>query len=277
MAELALRVLSIAGSDPTSGAGIQADLKTFAALGAYGVTAITALTVQDTRGIREVEVVRAGLLRSQILTVVNDIGIDAVKVGMLGNLANVEEVMDCVGELGDVPIVVDPVLCASDGSRLLSVDAERALVEGLFPAATLVTPNAAEASVLSGGPVESLDEQKEAARRLGEHGTSVLVTGGHVEELEVNDVLFANGEVRVFSHRRLSGGETHGTGCALSSALAVFLGQGSGLEKAVDQAIDFVSSGIEAGLRIGGGSALFNHFAERTLKASEYNTTHGRH
>lgn len=118
MAELALRVLSIAGFDPSSGAGIQADLKTFAALGAYGVTAITALTVQDTRGIREVEVVRAELLRSQILTVVNDIGIDAVKVGMLGNLANVEEVVDCVGELGDVPIVVDPVLCASDGSTV---------------------------------------------------------------------------------------------------------------------------------------------------------------
>lgn len=261
MAESALRVLSIAGSDPSAGAGVQADLKTFASLGAYGLTAISAITVQSTDGVREVEAVRPELVRGQILTVAHDIGIDAVKVGMLGSLANVEEVIGCLGELGDVPIVVDPVLRASDGSRLLATEAREVLLDGLFPAATVVTPNAPEAALLSGRCVESLADQEEVARRLGELGTNVLVTGGHVETQDVVDVLSTDGQVRLFRHRRLAAGSAHGTGCALSSALAVFLARGLDMEKAVAEAIGYVRAGIREAFSIGGASTLFDHFA----------------
>jgi hydroxymethylpyrimidine/phosphomethylpyrimidine kinase len=251
------RALTIAGSDPTGGAGIQQDLKTFSAFGGWGLSAISALTVQDTRGVSTWEPVEASMVRAQIDSVLNDIGCDAAKTGMLGTAENVEAVAKAVTDHGIRYLVVDPVLAAGSGSSLAEGGFLQVLREFLLPRATLITPNVLEAAALTGLAVETLDEQKEAAVALVALGPdAVLVTGGHIEGSRVTDVLFIDGELYEISSERLAAGDIHGTGCALSAAITACLAKGSGLEEAVRTARAAVVDAIARAKRLGKGAAL---------------------
>jgi hydroxymethylpyrimidine kinase/phosphomethylpyrimidine kinase len=251
------RALTIAGSDPTGGAGIQQDLKTFAAFGVWGLSAVTALTVQDTHGVSAWERVDASMVRAQIDTVLNDIGCDAAKTGMLGTEENVEAVAEAVADHRIRALVVDPVLATGGGSSLADEGFLEVLREVLLPHATLITPNVLEAAALAGLSVETLDEQKEVAVALAALGPdAVLVTGGHVEGPRVTDVLFAAGELHELRSDRLDSGDVHGTGCALSAAVTACIAKGSGVEEAVRTAREAVVDAIARAKKLGKGARL---------------------
>lgn len=251
------RALTIAGSDPSGGAGIQQDLKTFASLGVWGLTAITAVTVQDTASVREWESLDKTLVRAQIDAVMADIGCDAAKTGMLGTVEIVDAVARAVTDHLIAPLVVDPVFAAGSGDALARGDLAGAIREWLVPNATLITPNVIEAAVLSGLDVASLDEQKEAAVVLAADGpAAVLVTGGHLEGNRVTDILFVDGELHEISGPRLAAGDVHGTGCALSAAITAFLGQGEDIEHAVRRAHALVADAIARAVQVGQGARV---------------------
>ena len=261
------RLLTIAGSDSGGGAGIQADLKTFAAHGGYGMSVITALTAQNTREVRAVHAAPAAMVAAQIDAVLDDIGADAVKIGMLANAEIIRAVADRLrAHLAGtgVPVVLDPVMIAKSGDRLLRADAVAALAADLLPLATLVTPNLPELEALTGLPVGSEEERLRAARALSRAagGPAVLAKGGHAEESEVVDLLFEGGRVHRFAHPRLQTSSTHGTGCTLSSAIAARLGRGEELPRAVDGAIAYLAGAIAAAYPVGkgGGHGPVNHF-----------------
>lgn len=247
------RCLTIAGSDSGGGAGIQADLKTFQALGCYGMSAITALTAQNTVGVQGVLPVNAAFVREQIRSVLGDIGVDAVKIGMLHNAAVIEAVTEELNDL-DVPVVLDPVMVATSGDLLLEEDAVAALRELLVPRATVITPNLPEAKVLLGG--RSLDAPGSAAALL-EFADAALVKGGHGEGAESVDVLAVRtkeaGEssqsyaLHSFAAPRVATRNTHGTGCTLSSAICAFLARGDALAEAVEQAKAFLTAALVRG------------------------------
>ena len=252
-------VLSIAGSDPSGGAGIQADLKTFAALGVYGCAAITALTAQSTRGVTAVMPVSPEFVDQQLETLLADVRVAAVKIGMLGTGGVVRAVAAALRRHHLPHVVVDPVMAATAGGRLLDDDGIAALRDELLPLATVVTPNASEAGILvRGAAPRTVDEARSAAHALHAAGArSVLVTGGHLAEGdEVVDVLYDGrilGEVRT---RRVRGRGTHGTGCTLSSAIAAFLARGVALPEACARAQRFVANAIAASgeLAVGAGN-----------------------
>jgi len=251
------RALTIAGSDPTGGAGIQQDLKTFAALGVWGLSAVVALTVQDTHGVSTWEPVEASTVRGQIDAVLNDIGCDAAKTGMLGTAENVEAVAKAIIDHSIHALVVDPVLKAGGGAPLADQGFLEVLRELLLPHATLITPNAGEAAAITGLAVETLDEQKEVAVALAAMGPdAVLVTGGHIEGPRVTDILFAGGEVYELRSDRLDAGDVHGTGCALSAAITAGLAKGSSIEEAVRTARRAVVDAIARARRLGKGAAM---------------------
>jgi len=251
------RALTIAGSDPTGGAGVQQDLKTFAAFGVWGLSAIAALTVQDTKEVSRWEPVEGSMVRAQIDAVLDDVGCDAAKTGMLGTVENVEAVAKAVTDHRIRALVVDPVLAAGGGSSLSGEGFIEALRELLLPRAALITPNAGEASALARIPVETLDEQKEVAVALAAMGpAAVLVTGGHIEALRITDVLFADGELHELRSDRLDAGDVHGTGCALSAAITACIAKGSGLEDAVRTARRAVVDAIARANRLGKGAGL---------------------
>lgn len=240
-------VLSIAGSDPSGGAGIQADLRTFAALGVYGCAALTALTAQNTVAVSAVFPVPADFVRQQLEAVFSDIELSAVKIGMLGSLAAARVVADILRAYSPPFVVLDPVMRASTGAVLLADDALRALRDELMPLATIVTPNAFEAGVLAGTPApRSVREAHDAAQRLVAHGArAVLVTGGHLDEPDVSvDVLHMDSDTFEYRVPRIAAIETHGTGCTLSSAIAAFLARGHALPDACERAQRFVSDAI---------------------------------
>jgi hydroxymethylpyrimidine/phosphomethylpyrimidine kinase len=254
---MSARALTIAGSDPTGGAGIQQDLKTFAASGVWGLSAIAAVTVQDTHGVSTWEAVKPSLVRAQIDGVLNDIGCDAAKTGMLGTAENVEAVAKAVADHSIQALVVDPVLAAGGGSSLAGEGFLEALRELLLPRATLITPNVLEAAALARLAVETLDEQKEVAVALAALGPdAVLVTGGHIEGPRVTDVLFAEGELHELRSDRLDTGAVHGTGCALSAAITACIAKGSGVEEAVRTARVAVVDAIARAKRLGKGAGL---------------------
>ncbi len=267
------RTLTIAGSDSGGGAGIQADLKTFAALGCYGMSAITAITAQNTLGVTGVHAIQAEMVTAQIDAVAGDIGIDAAKTGMLGTAAIVEAVAAAVDRHGVRKLVVDPVMVATSGATLSDDATAQAMVRLLFPRALLVTPNLPEASYLLGRPVTRRADMERAARELIELGCqAVLLKGGHLAEAgqdSLDDLLMsADGSVRVFSHPRIDTRNLHGTGCTLAAAIASQLARGDALEQAVGTALDFVAQAIAAGadLRLGAGNGPLNHgFAPRVL------------
>jgi hydroxymethylpyrimidine/phosphomethylpyrimidine kinase len=258
------RLLTIAGSDSGGGAGLQADLKAFAAHGAYGMSAVTAVTVQNTRGVTAVHPVPPEIVAAQIDAVLDDIGADAIKIGMLGEAAVVRAV---AGRLrvhlsGKVPVVLDPVMVAKGGAPLLADEAVAALVQELLPLATVVTPNLPELARLTGLPVASLlageEERRRAAEALAQclpGGPAVLVKGGHAsdEGPEVVDLLLAAGEWHRFVHPRLAVRSTHGTGCTLAAALAARLAAGEALPAAAAGAIEYVAGAIAAAYPLGGG------------------------
>ncbi|HAK94355.1 MAG TPA: bifunctional hydroxymethylpyrimidine kinase/phosphomethylpyrimidine kinase [Planctomycetes bacterium] len=254
------RVLIVAGSDSGGGAGIQADLKTVSALGAWGSTAVTALTAQNTLGVRGVHAVPAAFVAAQIAAVLEDIGADAVKTGMLPTADIVACVADAVAGAG--PVVVDPVMVAKGGAPLLDDAAAAAVRERLLPVAALVTPNIPEAEVLSGAPVRGIEDMEAAGRAICRLGArAALVKGGHARGDIVTDVLVEGGMVTHFSHRRVETRSTHGTGCTLSAAIATLLALGRDLASAVAEARAYVRLAMVAGPAIGAGHGPLDHLA----------------
>jgi hydroxymethylpyrimidine/phosphomethylpyrimidine kinase len=257
------RVLAIAGSDSGGGAGIQADLKTFAAIGCYGMTAITALTAQNTTGVRAIHPVPLQMLADQIDAVVEDIGVDAVKIGMLHSADTVRAVAAAI-ERHQLPrIVLDPVMIATSGAVLIDQEAIAVLVRELFPRAAVVTPNLDEAALLVGRPLHSEADMEAAARQLVDMGApAVLLKGGHLAGETVSDLLLVRGEPpRWMRAPRIPSPNTHGTGCTLSSAIAAYLALGEALPEAVQLARTYVRGALQAGaaVRTGAGSGPLNH------------------
>lgn len=254
-------VLTIAGSDSGGGAGIQADLKTFAAYGVYGASAITAVTAQNTQGVTAWLAMPADLVTAQIEAVAADITLDAVKTGMLANAAVVEAVAAAIEALELPLVVVDPVMVAKSGDSLLEADAVAAIKAELLPRAFVVTPNAAEAEVLSGVRVTSVAEAREAAARIVAIGAgAAVVKGGHLGGDEVVDVLFDGRSFYEFAGPRLASRSTHGTGCTFASAIAAGLALGQPLLAAVEAAKAFVAGAIRHGPHIGHGHGPLDHF-----------------
>ncbi len=254
--------LTIAGSDSGGGAGIQADLKTFHAFGVFGATALTAVTAQNTLGVQLIHPIPIDVVRAQIDSVAGDLRPGGVKSGMLATSELVQAVAEAIRTHDLRNYVMDPVMVATSGDRLLARDAEAALVTELLPLASLVTPNLHEARILTGLPVDTLDEMREAAKALVEMGAeAALVKGGHLQEGEAID-LFWDGAREITWHRtRLDTPHTHGTGCTLSAAAAAGLARGLPLEEAVNQAVDFVARAIETAPGLGRGHGPVNHFA----------------
>jgi hydroxymethylpyrimidine/phosphomethylpyrimidine kinase len=253
--------LTIAGSDSGGGAGIQADLKTFHQFGVFGTSVITAVTAQNTVGVRAWEAVAVQLVTSQLDAVADDLPPVAVKSGMLGSAAIVAAVADGITRRALPNYVLDPVMVATSGDRLLDADAERLIAQRLVPLATLVTPNLDEAEVLTAETVRTPDEMERAGRALVRLGAkAVLVKGGHLAGDEIVDVLVTDGIARRFSRPRLETTSTHGTGCTLSAAVAAGLALDRPLERAVRDALDFVGRAMAAAPALGRGHGPLNHF-----------------
>jgi len=257
-----IRILSIAGSDSGGGAGIQADLKTIAALGCYGMTAITAITAQNTVGVTSIQALKPEMLAAQIKAVVSDIGVDAVKIGMLHDPEVVHVVASAIREFKLTRVVLDPVMVATSGDALIASSTIAVLVKELFPLVSVITPNLDEASLLLQRPITTRAELDWAAKDLVSMGArAALVKGGHLTGDEVTDVLLSNGQLGSFSSARIASQNTHGTGCTLSSAIACYLGMGHGLEAAVGLARSYILQAIAAGadVKIGAGHGPLNH------------------
>ncbi len=248
------RVLSIAGSDSGGGAGIQADLKTFSALGVYGMTAITAITVQNTLGVAQVQAVEPHVVADQITAVASDIGVDAAKTGMLTNAAIVYAVADAIRRAGIDRLVVDPVAVSKHGHVLLEPAGLDALRSAVLPLALLVTPNLPEAETLSGIEVRTRDDMRRAGDVIRGFGAAgVLVKGGHLEGGTAADLLLDAGGEEWFEVERINTPHTHGTGCTLSAAISAYLAMGEDLRTAVRAGKEFVTGAIAHALSIGGG------------------------
>jgi hydroxymethylpyrimidine/phosphomethylpyrimidine kinase len=256
------RLLTIAGSDSSGGAGIQADLKTFTVFRGYGMSAVTALTAQNTQAVRGVVPVDPAFVRAQIDAVVEDIGVDATKTGMLANRELVAAVAAAVRDHSLAPLVVDPVMVAQSGAALLADNARDAVRELLLPLATVVTPNTPEAAALLAVEVDGVPAMREAATRLVALGArAALVKGGHLGGAESVDVLHDGRTLHELRAPRLAVRHTHGTGCILAAAIAAGLGGGLDLLAAVEQAKRFVSAAIRGGLALGKGAGPANPLA----------------
>ena len=252
--------MTIAGSDSGAGAGIQADLKTFAALGVYGTSAITAITAQNTLRVTGVQEIAPDLIAAQIDAIVSDIGVDATKTGMLSSSEIIQVVAGAVQRHSLSPLVVDPVMVAKGGDRLLREDAVGALRTRLLPLATVVTPNAPEAAALTGRPVTSLEQAREAARAIVAMGAQwVVVKGGHFEG-PAADTLYDGHRFYDFSAERVKTRNTHGTGCTFASAIAAGLAKGLDVPEAVRRAKEYVTAALQRAFALGHGHGPLNHF-----------------
>lgn len=261
--------LSIAGSDSSGGAGIQADIKTMTMNGVFAMTAITALTAQNTTGVRAIQEATPDFLKDQIDAVFEDIFPDAVKIGMVASSALIRVIADRLRFYGAGNIVVDPVMVATSGSSLMKTDAVQTLCQQLLPLAALVTPNIPEAQILAEQEIRDEKDMRTAAKVIGDrYGCAVLLKGGHSVS-DANDLLYADGEYRWFYGKRINNPNTHGTGCTLSSAIAANLAKGYGLEDAVGKAKDYISGALAAMLDLGHGSGPMNH-------AFDLNSTFGQ-
>jgi len=264
------RALTVAGSDSGGGAGIQADLKTFAALGVHGMSAITSITAQNTYSVTRVVDLDPEMVVEQIRVCVEDIGVDAVKTGMLHTTDIIMAVADELRKIS-APKVIDPVMVAKSGAPLLKEDAIKTLVEELIPIADVVTPNAREAERLTGIPVKGLEDQKRAAKEIAELGAkAVVVKGGHIDGPVVRDVLYFNGDYIVLESERIQTKNTHGTGCTFASAIAAHLAHGTEIVQAVRKAKEFVTDAIRYGLDLGKGSGPVNPLWATLRKAWLY-------
>lgn len=258
-------VLSIAGSDSSGGAGIQADLKTFSALGVYGTTAITAITAQNTLGVHAQHPIPAEMVYNQIVAVLDDLHPSFVKIGMLSNPEIVMAVADALSKY-PLSIVLDPVMVSSSGHRLLSVEAQEVIKQKLLPMATLITPNLPEMEALTGLPLSTYKEKEKAARCLMNSGAkAIFLKGGHEEGEVKTDILFSNSATGIqstlFTSETVATRNIHGTGCTLSSAITAFLARGLALEEAIVEAKKYISNAIQSGanIAIGHGFGPVNH------------------
>lgn len=252
------RVLIIAGSDSGGGAGIQGDIKTISALGGYAMTAITAITVQDTNKVYDVHAIPPHFIGAQMRVTLDDIGADAIKTGMLHDEAVIDAVAAIIKERArNIPSIIDPVMISKGGSALLAANAVKALKEKLIPLATLITPNLPEAEALLGCAVSDM---KEAARELGKLGAkAVLLKGGHAAGNEIRDVLWDGTAIHDWHSPRIQTKHTHGTGCTLASAIATSLGQGLNLKDSITRARDYVIGAIQNAPEYGHGHGPLNH------------------
>lgn len=255
------RVLIIAGSDSGGGAGIQADIKTVTALGGYATTAVTAITVQDTLGVHGIHEIPLDIIRSQIKAVLEDIGTDTIKTGMLHSVEIIEAVAEDISAFAPhAALIVDPVMVAKGGAPLLQSNAMDAYKRALMPLATLITPNVPEASVLTGRSITTLDEQKAAADALlGLGCDAVLLKGGHMPGNTIHDVFATHEMIEVMSGPRIDTRHTHGTGCTLASAIAALMAQGAPLRDAVAMARDYVEEAIRSAPGFGKGHGPLYH------------------
>ncbi len=254
------RAMTIAGSDSGGGAGIQADLKTFAALGVYGTSVLTAITAQNTLRVTDVLELPVTLIRSQIDAVLSDIGADAVKTGMLSSAAIIETVAEEIKERGLSNLVVDPVMVAKGGDRLLQEDAVETLKTLLIPLARVVTPNIPEAEVLTGKEIHNIDDARDAAKAIVAMGAkTVVVKGGHLRG-PATDILYDGRETKAFTARRITTTNTHGTGCTFASATAAGLAKGLSVRDAVSQAKKYVTEAMRYAFPMGHGHGPLNHF-----------------
>ncbi len=262
-------MLTIAGSDPSGGAGIQADIKAISAMGAYAMAAITSLTVQNTLGVSRAVPVEADIVRDQILACLEDIGADAIKSGMLFDETIISIVADVLGMVGrNIPYVLDPVMVSTSGHALLEDQAQSALIGKLLPLASLVTPNIPEARALTGmSTINTTEEMQKAGEKILSMGArAVLVKGGHGAQDRLVDLLVTAKKTITFESRRIDTPHTHGTGCTLASAIAAGLAQGMSLEAAVERARDYVHLAILKAPGFGGGHGPLNHLVSPPVK-----------
>ena len=263
--------LTIAGSDSGGGAGIQADLKTFHAYGVFGTSAITAVTVQNTLGVKGYHAIPPDIVRAQIRAVTEDFHPAACKTGMLATRELVMTIAESLEQHALPHYVLDPVMVATSGDRLLDEGAERAIMEHLVPLATLVTPNLDEAALLTGLVVDSVEGMERAARALvGAGARAALVKGGHLQGSGITDVLYDGSQVRAFHRSRIQTRSTHGTGCTLSAAIAAGLGRGLSLHAAVESGLGYVHRAIERAPNLGRGNGPLNHLVRPPLPAQDH-------
>lgn len=252
-------VLSIAGSDSSGGAGIQADLKTITCLGEYGMTVITAITAQNTMGVTGIETISPQMVKAQIDAVFQDIFPDAVKLGMISKPEIMEVICEKLKEYHAKNVVVDPVMVATSGSNLMEDDTVITLKEKLIPLADIITPNLSEAQVLSGVTINNREDMVTAAKKINTfYNGAILIKGGHLTE-EASDLLYVNGRIRWFNGKRYDNQNTHGTGCTLSSAIATYLAKGFSVDDSVEYAKQYVSDAIAAKLDLGKGRGPLWH------------------
>jgi len=255
------RVLVVAGSDSGGGAGIQADVKTITVLGGFATTAITALTAQNTKSITSVQVMPAHFVAEQMRVVISDIGVDCIKTGMLQNRDIIEAVVEVLGEISPkVPLIVDPVMISKSGVGLLEKDAQQALISQVFPLLDLITPNIPEAEVFSGKTISCVDDMLFAVELIKNAGArAVLLKGGHLDGDTLFDVLVCDEGEFIFQDKRIDSINTHGTGCTLSSAIAVGIAHGLGHKEAVIQARNYLRKAIIEAPDFGSGHGPVNH------------------
>lgn len=265
------RALTIAGSDSCGGAGIQADLKSFQANGVYGMSAITAVTVQNTMGVFGIQDINPEIIEGQIDAIFEDIRVDAVKIGMVSKIESIKAISKSLRKLSDIPkVVLDPVMISKSGFNLLSKDAKDTLVNELFPLAELITPNLPEAEEILGSEIKTVEEMKIAAQKLMELGPkAVLVKGGHLED-DATDLLYDGKEYVLLPQERINTVHTHGTGCTLSSAIAANLAKGMTIKDAVIEGKKYITSAIKYGFELGKGVGPTNHFYELYKASGRY-------
>lgn len=261
------KVLTIAGSDSSGGAGIQADLKTFSAHGVFGMSVITAVTAQNTQGVFAVQDIDSEVIVKQIQAIFDDIEVDGVKIGMVSKIPTIEVISEQLQRYNPVNIVVDPVMVSTSGYHLLNQDAEEALIKKLLPLATLVTPNIPEAEVMTKRSISTLKDMEEAAQMIYQMGArNVLLKGGHLEDSST-DILFNGEEYTYYSASRIQTKNTHGTGCTLSSAITSNLALGYDIAQAVKEAKEYITTAIQHSLAIGKGVGPTHHFYTLYKKA----------
>lgn len=261
-------VLTIAGSDSCGGAGIQADLKTFSALGTYGMSVITAITAQNTTGVLMVREMDEEIVREQIECLFDDIDIHAVKIGMVSSVAIIDTIGACL-QNKSAAIVLDPVMVSKSGCHLLKPESTEELIKVLFPLARVVTPNLFEAQVITGDKIETTAQMQAAAVKIHELGArNVVVKGGHLTG-DAIDVLFDGNDFKLITGTRINTSNTHGTGCTYSSAIAAYLARGCDVYTAVEKAKEYINGAIENSLELGHGVGPTNHFYRFYSKAGE--------
>lgn len=253
-------VLTIAGSDSCGGAGIQADLKTFSALGTYGMSVITAITAQNTTGVVSVREMDVDIVREQIECLYDDIAVHAVKIGMVSSVEIIDTIAECLKNKNAANIVLDPVMVSKSGCHLLRPEAKDELIKALFPMALVVTPNLFEAEVITGSKIETLEQMEQAAREIYSLGArNVVVKGGHLTG-DAIDVLYDGRDFEYIKGSRIETKNTHGTGCTFSSAIAAYISKGNTVYDAVRQAKDYINGAIENSIELGHGVGPTNHF-----------------